>query len=279
MPAVATVTLTGATWLSADQGSALFDGKPGRASRIRRTSSLAITITLADAVVPGIIAILGLNIPPGVQVSAAGASGTTVRLPDGSVCAWLFPQAMDAEVAMLGKVGRAREVSRRQMMNERDMRQELQKAVEAAGSKEELARKKGVASYEAYEQSMLAAARASADLSLRVEEAAANVEAWANVLVYGVGDAADAMADFVADGLRDFDNLWDDLKDAAKRGLRDLTREQQQQARRLAEAGAKEVERIKEALEPRKPPVETKPRPRGARKGWVRAGLRERRGW
>ncbi|KUP00668.1 hypothetical protein AR274_13080 [Stenotrophomonas maltophilia] len=93
MPAVTTVTLTGATWLSADQGSALFDGKPGRASRIRRTGSLAITITLAEAVVPGIIAILGLNIPPGIQVSAAGASATTVRLPDGSVCAWLFPKA------------------------------------------------------------------------------------------------------------------------------------------------------------------------------------------
>lgn len=136
---------------------------------------------------------------------------------------------MDAEVAMLGKVGRARELSRRQMMNERDMRQELQRAVEAAGSKEELARRKGVASYEAYEQSMLAAARASADLSLRVEEAAANVEAWASVLVYGVGDAADAMADFVAGGMRDFDNLWDDLKDAAKRGLRDLAREFLQQ--------------------------------------------------
>lgn len=136
---------------------------------------------------------------------------------------------MDAEAAMLGKVGRARELSRREMMNERDMRQELQRAVEAAGSKEELARRKGVASYEAYEQSMLAAARASADLSLRVEEAAANVEAWASVLVYGVGDAADAMADFVAGGMRDFDNLWDDLKDAAKRGLRDLAREFLQQ--------------------------------------------------
>lgn len=46
---------------------------------------------------------------------------------------------MDAEVAMLGKVGRARELSRREMMNERDMRQELQKAVEAAGGKEALA--------------------------------------------------------------------------------------------------------------------------------------------
>jgi len=57
------------------------------------------------------------------------------------------------------------------------------------------------------------------------------------------------------------------------------TREQQQQARRLAEAGAKEVERIKAALEPRKPPAETKPRPRDARKAWVRAGLRDLRGW
>lgn len=137
--------------------------------------------------------------------------------------------AMDAEVAMLGKVGRARELSRRQMMNERDMRQELQKAVEAAGSKEELARKKGVASYEAYEQSMLAAARASADLSMQVEDAAANVEAWAAVVVGGVNDSADAMADFIAGGMRDFDNLWDELKHAAKRGLRDLAREFLQQ--------------------------------------------------
>lgn len=136
---------------------------------------------------------------------------------------------MDAEVAMLGKVGRARELSRREMMNERDMRQELQKAVEAAGGKEALALSKGAASYEQYEQSMLDAARASADLSLRVEEAAANVEAWAGVVVNGVGDAADAMADFVAGGMRDFDHLWDDLKDAAKRGLRDLAREFLQQ--------------------------------------------------
>ncbi|WP_099553170.1 tape measure protein [Stenotrophomonas maltophilia] len=136
---------------------------------------------------------------------------------------------MDAEVAMLGKVGRARELSRRQMMNERDMRQELQKAVEAAGGKEALALSKGAASYEQYEQSMLAAAAASADLSIRVEEAAANVDAWAAVVVGGVSDAADAMADFVAGGMRDFDNLWDDLKDAAKRGLRDLAREFLQQ--------------------------------------------------
>ncbi|PZS71969.1 hypothetical protein A7X76_07740 [Stenotrophomonas maltophilia] len=58
------------------------------------------------------------------------------------------------------------------------------------------------------------------------------------------------------------------------------TRQQQQQARRLAEAGAKEVERIKAAIEPGKPPAETMPRARDIRsKAWVRAGLRDLRGW
>ncbi len=57
------------------------------------------------------------------------------------------------------------------------------------------------------------------------------------------------------------------------------TREQQQQARRLAEAGAAELARIKEALEPRRPPKETKPRPKDARKAWMRAGFRGMRGW
>ena len=136
---------------------------------------------------------------------------------------------MDGELAMLGKIGRARELYRRQLLNERDMRQELQKAVEAAGGKEALALAKGAASYEEYERSMLAAADASAALSLQVEEAAANVEAWANVVIYGVGDAADAMADFVAGGLRDFNGLWDDLKDVAKQRLRDLSRQLLQQ--------------------------------------------------
>lgn len=137
--------------------------------------------------------------------------------------------AMDGELVMLGKVGRARELYRRQLMNERDMREELQKAVEAAGSKEALALAKGAGSYEQYERSMLDAADAAAALSLQVEEGAANVEAWANVVLHGVDGAADAMADFVASGLRDFNGLWDDLKDTAKQGLRDLARELLQQ--------------------------------------------------
>lgn len=53
------------------------------------------------------------------------------------------------------------------------------------------------------------------------------------------------------------------------------TREQQQQARRLAEAGTTELERVKEALEPRKPPAVTKPRAKDPMKAWVRAGHRQ----
>jgi hypothetical protein len=54
------------------------------------------------------------------------------------------------------------------------------------------------------------------------------------------------------------------------------TPEQQQQPRRLAEAAALATARVKEALEPAKPPP-TKPRPRDARRAWVRAGLQQLR--
>lgn len=131
----------------------------------------------------------------------------------------------DTELVMLGKVGRARELYRRQLVNEKDMRDELQKAVEAAGSKEALALAKGAASYGEYERSVLAAAAAAAELSLQVEESAAHAEALANVIVSGLADGVDAFADFVADGMRNFDNLWDGLKNAAKRGLRDMIAE------------------------------------------------------
>lgn len=51
------------------------------------------------------------------------------------------------------------------------------------------------------------------------------------------------------------------------------TREQQQQSLRLAEATATATARVREALEPAKPT--TKPRPKDARKAWVRAGLQQ----
>lgn len=55
------------------------------------------------------------------------------------------------------------------------------------------------------------------------------------------------------------------------------TREQQQQARRLAEAVTQDLERVKAALEPIRPPAVTKPRAKDPMKGRVRAALRDLR--
>ena len=55
------------------------------------------------------------------------------------------------------------------------------------------------------------------------------------------------------------------------------TREQQQQARRLAEAGTAELERVKAALEPIRPPAAAKPRARDPQKARVRAALQQMR--
>ncbi|MCU1068542.1 hypothetical protein [Stenotrophomonas maltophilia] len=52
------------------------------------------------------------------------------------------------------------------------------------------------------------------------------------------------------------------------------TPEQQQQARRLAEATAKATARVREGLEPIRPPGTTKPRAKDAIKLWIRAGLK-----
>jgi len=130
-----------------------------------------------------------------------------------------------SELDMLGKVGRARELYRRQLVNEKDMREELRKAAEAAGGQDALALAKGASSYAEYERAMLDAAAAAAELSIQIEEAGANAEALANVIVSGLADGVDAFADFAADGLRNFDNLWDDLKNVAKRGMRDMIAE------------------------------------------------------
>jgi hypothetical protein len=57
------------------------------------------------------------------------------------------------------------------------------------------------------------------------------------------------------------------------------TLEQVQQARRLAEAGSTELNRVKEALEPRRPPSVIKPRVKDPMKTWVGAGRAQPRGW
>jgi len=91
MPAVAGITLTGGTWLTADTWRALVDGRPSRAARIQRSGTVTLTVTLETAIVPGVIALLGLNAPAGTAVTASGASATAHSLPGAPRCAWLLP--------------------------------------------------------------------------------------------------------------------------------------------------------------------------------------------
>lgn len=115
MPQVSAPTLTGtgADWLSADGGTAMFDGKPARRTRIRWLSSgspaigqaLMIAAPLAAATRPRVIGLLGLkNVPEGVSVMVAGKrtgdsshvytlggsnTGVTRRMADGSIGCWM----------------------------------------------------------------------------------------------------------------------------------------------------------------------------------------------
>jgi len=89
MPTVTNIALTGGTWLTADTWSALADGRPSRAARIQRSGTVTLTVTLETAIVPGVIALLGLNVPTGAAITAADA--TTQTLPGAPRCAWLLP--------------------------------------------------------------------------------------------------------------------------------------------------------------------------------------------
>jgi len=104
MPAVNAVSLTGGTWLTADAGAALTDGRPSRAARIQRSGTVTLTASLATPIVPGVIALLGLNLAAGVNVTAAGASTTTHALPDGTTCAILLPTTTASTSSVAVKV-------------------------------------------------------------------------------------------------------------------------------------------------------------------------------
>lgn len=132
------------------------------------------------------------------------------------------PQAlldtMSGELEMLGLIGPARERYRREMQNQHEMQQAINEANKAgAGIGTDMA------------DSLMAQARAAAQASIDVEQYAAQLQAWADIGTYAVGDVADAMADFAAGGMRDWRNLWGDMKDVAKQGLRDIARELLQQ--------------------------------------------------
>lgn len=150
--------------------------------------------------------------------SAAALARTRAELDKQKAAPQALLDTMSAEMKMLGLIGPARERYRREMQNQHEMQQAINEANQAgAGINADLA------------SSLLAQARAAADASVDMELYAAQMEAWADIGIYAVNDVADAFADFTASGLRDFEGLWEDLKDVAKQGLRDIARQLLQQ--------------------------------------------------
>lgn len=119
-PALSSVTLANAAWLTADAGAHLSDGQPARVSRIQTSGTPSLTLTFASAFTPRVIALLGLGgaLRAGDVISATTGAGTAlggnaasqpvVALPDGSLAAWIITSGAVATSAiklMLARTG------------------------------------------------------------------------------------------------------------------------------------------------------------------------------
>lgn len=150
--------------------------------------------------------------------SASQLAATTAELEKRKRAPQALLDTMSGELDMMRLIGPARERARREMQNQRDMQEAINEANAAgAGINADLS------------ASLMAQARAAAQASIDADKYAASLQQWADVGNYLVSDTADAMADFVAGGLRDWSGLWDDMKDVAKQGLRDIARQLLQQ--------------------------------------------------
>ncbi|WP_414540422.1 hypothetical protein [Stenotrophomonas forensis] len=146
--------------------------------------------------------------------SAAQLATTTAELDKRKRAPQALLDTMGGELDVMRLIGPARERARREMQNQRDMQEAINEANEAgAGITADLS------------ASLMAQARAAAQASIDADKYVASLQQWADVGTYLVSDTADAMANFVAGGLRDWSGMWDDMKDVAKQGLRDITRQ------------------------------------------------------
>lgn len=125
---------------------------------------------------------------------------------------------MEQEVQLLGMAGPARELYRRQLMNESDMREQINRVMEAGAkfSEDEIAL-------------LIARARALAGVSMEMEEAARAAEDWQQVAVDAAGGVADAFADVFSGEIKNAKDFFSELKDVFKRGWWDVVRTALQQ--------------------------------------------------
>jgi len=142
----------------------------------------------------------------------AAAAERAQRAPAGLLA------TMEQEVQLLGIAGPARELYRRQLMNESDMREEINRAMEAGAkfSEEEIAL-------------LVARARAMAGVSMEMEEAARAAEDWQQVAVDAAGGVADTFADVFSGQIKNAKDFFSELKDVFKRGWWDVVRTALQQ--------------------------------------------------
>ncbi len=125
---------------------------------------------------------------------------------------------MEREIQLLGIAGPARELYRRQMENEADMREEINRAMEAGAkfSQDEIAQ-------------LMDQARSYAGMSMVMEEAARAAEDWQQVAVDAAGGVADTFADVFAGQIKNAKDFFSELKDVFKRGWWDVVRTALQQ--------------------------------------------------
>lgn len=126
---------------------------------------------------------------------------------------------MKQEVMLLGLSGTAREMYRRQLQAEADMRGEIARAMDAGAkfSDDEI-------------KQLMAQARGYAELSIAMEEAGRAAEDWQNVAVDAVGGVADVFADLFGGQIRKAKDFFSELKDVFKRGWWDVVRTGLQQS-------------------------------------------------
>jgi len=122
-------------------------------------------------------------------------------------------KSMEQEVQLLGMSGQARELYRRQMQAEADMRDVIARAQEA-----------GVTFTQAEIDALLEQARAYAGLSISMEEAQRAAEDWQRVAMSAAGGVADTFSGLFDGSIRDSEDFFDSLKDVFKRGLADIAR-------------------------------------------------------
>lgn len=125
-----------------------------------------------------------------------------------------FLEQLREENALLAMGQDARELTRRQLMVERDMREAIARAIEA-----------GADINEEMTESLVEQARGYARLSIEIEKTTEQVEAWQNVAMRGADAFADLLADALSGSLDKSKSFWLQMRDIFRRGWHDLWRQ------------------------------------------------------